>query len=176
MLKTNKNLGVLEKAQMAVVGQLQIANDLHQKVINGLTQVSGTLNNSLTVVEIAGSFADILSDTKKAAEIAAGNPALALFARKAAAEFKRRALAMTAEVASILTGGESNMMDAGERQKLLNYIHTEIRLLAAMAYTVRYEMYYARMNGVWNSLNPFRSWVNNDVGIMRDVIEQAKRL
>jgi len=174
--ETNGNLSAIQKGQVVVMGQLQVANDLHQKLVNGLTQISGTLRNALTVKEIYDCSTDVLASSKKAVELAAGNPALVLFATKASGEFRRRAIAMTVEVGRILTGGESNMMDAGERQKLLNYVHTEIRLLAATAYAVQYEMYYAKMNGVWNSLNPFRAWVNNDVAIMREIIEQAKRL
>jgi len=174
--KTNDNLTAIQRGQIAVMGQLQIANDLHQRVLNGLTQVSGTLSNAMTVKEIYNSSADIVTNTKEALDLAKGNPLLLIFATKASNEFKRRALAMTTEVSRILTGGENNMMDAGERQKLLNYIYDEIRLLAATAYTVKYNMYYAKMNGIWNTLNPFNAWINNDVQIMRGVIEQAKNL
>lgn len=172
--KTNDNLSAIQRAQTAMMTQLGVANNLHDKVVRGLTEVSGTLNNALTVKEIYSSSLDIVNNTKDALDLAVGNPALTLFAIRSSHEFKRRALGLTAEVTRILTGGESNMMDAGERQKLLNYIHTEIRLLSATAYGVRYNMEYAKRYGIWNTLNPFRAWINQDTRIMQDIISQAK--
>lgn len=158
------------------MGQLQIANDLHDKVLKGLTQVSGTLSNALTVREIYSASSEIVTNTQEAVRLAAGNPILTVFAVKSANEFKRRALSMSSEVGRILTGGESNMMDAGERQRLLNYIHTEIRLLGATAFAVKFNMEYAKMYGIWNSLNPFRRWVNQDVQIMNEIIQKANMI
>ena len=174
--KTNNNLSAIERGQLAVMGQLQIANDLHDKVLKGLTQVSGTLSNALTVREIYSASSEIVTNTQEAVRLAAGNPILTVFAVKSANEFKRRALSMSSEVARILTGGESNMMDAGERQRLLNYIHTEIRLLGATAFAVKFNMEYAKMYGIWNSLNPFRRWVNQDVQIMNEIIQKANMI
>lgn len=174
--KTNNNLSAIERGQLAVMGQLQIANDLHDKVIKGLTQVSGTLSNALTVKEIYSASSEIITNTQEAVKLAAGNPLLTIFAIESSKEFKTRALSMSSEVARILTGGESNMMDAGERQRLLNYIHTEIRLLGATAFAVKFNMEYAKMYGVWNSLNPFRKWVNQDVQIMNEIIQKANML
>lgn len=174
--RTNNNLSAIERGQMAVMGQLQVANNLHDRVIRGLTEVSGTLNNALTVKEIYEASTDIVKNTREAIDLAVGNPALTLFAIRASDEFKRRAIGMTAEVSRILTGGDYNMMDAGERQKLLNYVHTEIRLLSATAYGVKFNMEYAKRYGIWNSLNPFRSWVNQDTRIMQDIIMKAKMI
>lgn len=174
--KTNDNLSAIERGQLAVMGQLQVANNLHDKVLKGLTQVSGTLSNALTVKEIYSASNEIVKNTQEAINLAVGNPLLTIFAHKSANEFKRRALTMSTEVSRILTGGESNMMDAGERQRLLNYIHTEIRLLGATAFTVKFNMEYAKMYGVWNSLNPFRRWVNQDVQIMQEIIQKANMI
>lgn len=174
--KTNTNLSAIERGQVAVMGQLQVANNLHDRVVRGLTEVSGTLSNALTVKEIYTSSTDIVNNTRDAINLASGNPALTLFAIRSSEEFKRRALGMTADVTRILTGGDYNMMDAGERQKLLNYIHTEIRLLAATAYGVKFNMEYAKRYGIWNSLNPFRKWINQDTQIMHDIITKAKMI
>lgn len=174
--KTNNNLTAIERGQLLVMGQLKIANDLQDKVLKGLTEISGTLSNAMTIKEIYNTAQDIIAESTEAVQIAANNPAYVIFATQSANEFKRRALAMSGEVSRILTGGETNMMDAGERQKLLNYIYTELRLLYATAYGVKHSMYWARQNGFWRSINPFATWVNQDVSIMRDVINRAKTM
>lgn len=174
--KTNTNLSNIQKGQVLVNAQLKVANDLHDKVLKGLTQVSQTLNNALTVKEIYSTSVDIVNDTKETIQLAAGNPVLTVFAVNSAKIFKERALLMTAEITRVLTSGETNMMDAGERQKLLNYLHTEIRLLGANVYMMKESMYWAKMNGIWNTLNPFRAWVNQDEMIIKSVMQRSKQL
>jgi hypothetical protein len=174
--KTNTNLSNIQKGQVLVNAQLKVANDLHDKVLKGLTQVSQTLNNALTVKEIYSTSVDIVNDTKETIQLATGNPVLTVFAVNSAKIFKERALLMTAEITRVLTSGETNMMDAGERQKLLNYLHTEIRLLGANVYMMKESMYWAKMNGIWNTLNPFRAWVNQDEMIIKSVMQRSKQL
>lgn len=170
--KTNDNLTLIEKGQLAVMGQLGIANDLQNKIYKGLTQVSGTLTNAYYVKEIYNTADDLVKNTAEAVKIAVGNPMLTLFAERNAIAFKNRALRLSTEIASILTSGENNMMDAGERQKLIYHIYTELRLLNATAFSIKNSMYYAKMNGIWNSLNPFRMWVNQDLAIMKDILRK----
>lgn len=174
--KTNTNLSNIQKGQILVNAQLKVANDLHDKVLKGLTQVSQTLNNALTIKEIYSTSVDIINDTKETIQLAAGNPLLTVFAVNSAKTFKARALSMTAEISRILASGKTNMMDAGERQKLLNYIHTEIRLLGANVYMMKESMYWAKMNGIWNTLNPFKAWINQDEMIIKSVMQRSKQL
>lgn len=174
--KTNTNLSNIQKGQALVATQLKVANDLHDKVLKGLTQVSQTLNNALTIKEIYSTSVDIINDTKQTIDLAAGNPVLTVFAVNSAKTFKERAVLMTAEISRILASGETNMMDAGERQKLLNYIHTEIRLLGANVYMMKESMYWAKMNGIWNTLNPFRAWINQDEMIIKSVMQRSKQI
>jgi hypothetical protein len=174
--KTNTTLSNIEKGQILINAQLKVANDLHDKVIKGLTQVSETLNNALTIKEIYSTSQDIINDSQEIAELAKGNPLLNVFAINSGKEFRRRALEMTAEIGRILTSGESNMMDAGERQKLLNYIHTEIRLLGATVFMMKESMFWAKMNGIWNTLNPFRSWINQDETIIKGIMMRSKEI
>lgn len=174
--KTNKNLSNIQKGQLLVLTQLEYANSLHDKVLKGLTTVGETVQNALTIKEIYIVAKDIVDDTKSAIEFAADNPQYTVFAIQASKEFKTRSVNMTAEITRVITGGESNMMDAGERQKLLNYIHTEMRLIGATAYMVKQNMYWAKINGFWRTLNPLAAWKNQDSKIMREIINNAKTL
>lgn len=173
---TKTELSGIKKAQALVFTQLTYANNLHDKVLAGLTEVSGTVSNALTIKYIYEDTKAIVEDVKEAVQIAAGNPVLTIFAVEHSKHFQVRAVELSAEITRIITGGEHNMMNAGERQSLLNYIHTEVKLLRASAYLVKDSMYWAKMFGIWNSLNPFKQWVNQDVTIMRGIINQAKML
>lgn len=167
--ETNSNLTAIQRGQLLVTSQLRVANELQDKIHKGLTQVAGSLNNAMTVKEIYNNTQDMYQNIAKAAQLAASNPVLAAFAVKSGNEFKRRAVLCGTEVTRILTGGDFNMMDAGERQTLLNMVSDEVRVLNACAYMVYFNMYWVKQQGIWNSINPFTKWKNQDLAIINDI-------
>ena len=60
--KTNNELSAIKRGQLFLQTQLGLANDLQQKVLTGLQQVSGTLRNALTVRQIYETSADIIGE------------------------------------------------------------------------------------------------------------------
>jgi hypothetical protein len=175
--KTNNNLTLIQKGQLAVTGQLVIVNDLQSKIYKGLSEVSGVIHSLSTIKEIADIGIDIIGDVEQTVMIAKSNPILLLFAEQGAREFKARAVNLSLEVGSfVLQGGSSNLMDSGERAKLLNHVASELRILRGIAYGMHRAMYWARMRGILVSLNPWAEWQNMDVQIANDVLSQAKYL
>ncbi|RZK42649.1 MAG: hypothetical protein EOO90_06315 [Pedobacter sp.] len=175
--RTNNNLTLIQRGQLAVTGQLVIVNDLQDRIYRGLTEVSGILNSLSSVKEIADIGVDIVGDIEQAILVAKNNPVLLLFAEEGAREFKTRATALALEVSTFaLKGGRDNLMDAGERSKLINHIVSEMRILRGIAYGMHRAMYWAKMRGLWQSLNPWAEWQSIDVQIANDVIREAKYL
>jgi hypothetical protein len=175
--KTNDNLTAIQRGQLAVTGQLLIVNDMQSRIYNGLSQVAGVLNSLMSIREIADIGIDIVKDVQKGVSIASSNPALLLFAEEGAREFQNRAVKLTLDVnAFVLKGGKDNLMDSGERAKLLNHIASEMRILRGVAYGMQRAMYWAKMRGIWASLNPWASWQNMDVQIANRVLTEAKYL
>jgi len=175
--RTNNNLSLIQRGQLAVTGQLVIVNDLQDRIYKGLSEVSGVVHSLNTIKEIADVGTDIAGDVRETVRIATSNPVLLLFAEEGAREFKSRATSLAIEVgAFVLKAGKDNLMDSGERAKLLNHIACEMRILRGIAYGMHRAMYWARMNGIWRSLNPWDSWVSMDEKIANDVLSQAKYL
>lgn len=175
--KTNNNLSLISKGQLAVSGQLIIVNDLQNKIYKGLSQVASVINNLETIKEVAECGSDIVSDVEKAVSYAQSDPVLLLFAEQGARDFESRATAIAADVtAFVLKGGSGNLMDSGERGKLLNHIAAEMRILRGISYGMQRAMYWARINGVLRTLNPLAAWQNQDVRIANDIIRNAKYL
>lgn len=175
--KTNDNLSLISKGQLAVSGQLLIVNDLQNKIYKGLSQVASVINNLETIKEIADCGSDIVTDVGKAMTYAKSDPVLLLFAEQGARDFETRAAAIAADVSAfVLKGGAGNLMDSGERGKLLNHIMSEMRILRGISYGMQRAMYWARINGIFRSLNPLAEWQNMDVRIANDVLNQAKDL
>lgn len=81
------------------------------------------------------------------------------------------------EVSSfVLKGGENNLMDAGERSKLINQILNEMVILRSYTYGMYRSMYFAQMKGVFKALNPFQGYINLDIQLAKDIARKAKTL
>lgn len=173
---TNNNLSAIQKGQLAITGQLVIVNDLQNKIYKGLSQVASVISNLTSIKEIASCGTDIVNDVGQAVTIAKSDPVLLLFAEQGAREFETRAVTLSADVSAFVLKGGSNLMDAGERGKLLNHIEREMEILRGIAYGMGRAMYWAKMRGIWASLNPWEEWKNMDVQIANDVINNAKYL
>ena len=174
---TNDKLTLIQRGQLAVTGQLVIVNDLQDKIYKGLSEVSSVVRNLLAVKDITEISSDIIQYTNRALVLAGGNPALLLFAEQGASEFKARASNLAMEVTSFVTrSARDNLMDAGERAKLLNRIVTEMTILRGVSYGMYRSMYWAKQRGLWNSLNPYAGFVNIDKRLADDIIRNAKYL
>lgn len=174
---TNNKLDLIQKGQLAVTGQLVIVNKLQNDIYTGLSQVASVINNLTSIKEIADCGSDIINDVGQAVAIAKSDPVLLLFAEQGARDFETRAVTLAADVSAfVLKSGGKNLMDSGERGKLLNHIESEMQILRGIAYGLQRAMYWAKMRGIWASLNPWEEWKNMDVQIANDVINNAKYL
>ena len=173
---TNNRLDLIQKGQLAVTGQLVIVNDLQNKIYQGLSQVASVINNLTTIKEIAECGTDIISDVEASVKLAKSDPVLLLFAEQGARDFETRAATLAADVSAFVLKGGNNLMDSGERGKMLNHIADEMRILRGIAYGMDRAMYWAKINGIFRSLNPWAEWQNQDVRIANDVLTNAKYL
>ncbi|MFD1771356.1 hypothetical protein [Sphingobacterium suaedae] len=171
----NSKLTLIQRGQLAVTGQLAIANEMQDKIYRGLSEVSSVVHSLLSVKEIAAVSSDIVHDVGKAVDLATGNPVLLLFAEAGAREFKRRASNLAAEVGTfVLQGGAKNLMDSGERAKLLNRIYAELTIIRGVAYGMHRSMYWAKQRGILASLNPYSGFVNIDRRIADSIIKNSR--
>lgn len=173
--KTNDKLSLIQKGQLAVSSQLIIVNDLQNKIYQGLNQVASVISNLTTIKDIADCGSDIIKDVETSVGEARSNPALLLFAEQGARDFETRAATLAANVSAfVLKGGKTNLMDSGERGKLLNHIAQEMRILRGIVYGMQRSMYWAKINGIFRSLNPWSEWKNQDIRIANEVLANAK--
>jgi len=173
---TNNKLDLIQKGQLAVSGQLVIVNDLQNKIYQGLSQVASVINNLTTIKEIAECGTDIINDVESSVTLAKSDPVLLLFAEQGARDFETRAATLSTDVSAFVLKGGKNLMDSGERGRMLNHIADEMRILRGIAYGMDRSMYWAKINGVFRSLNPWAEWQNEDVRIANDVLTNAKYL
>lgn len=171
----NENLTLIQRGQLAITGQLTIANELQNHIYRGLSEVSGVMRSLLAVKDITEISSDILENVDKALLIAKANPILLLFAEEGAREFKTRATNLALEVGTFaLKAGKENLMDSGERAKLLNFIRTELNILRGIAFGMQRSMFWAQQRGILQSLNPYSTFINIDKSIADDIIRNSK--
>lgn len=174
---TNDKLTLIQRGQLAVTGQLIIVNDLQDRINTGLSEVSAVVRNLLSIKDITAISSDILQYANQAKTLAGNNPVLLLFAEQGAREFKTRATNLAVEVTAFVTrGGRDNLMDSGERAKLLNRIVSEMTILRGVVYGMYRSMYWAKQRGIFNSLNPYAGFINIDRRLADDIIRNVKYL
>lgn len=173
---TNNKLDLIQKGQLAVSGQLVVVNNLQNKIYQGLSLVASVINNLTTIKEIAECGTDIINDVEASVTLAKSDPVLLLFAEQGARDFETRATTLAADVSAFVLKGGNNLMDSGERGKMLNHIANEMRILRGIAYGMDRAIYWAKINGIFRSLNPWSEWQNQDVRIANDVLTNAKYL
>lgn len=173
---TNNKLGQIRTAQLAVAAQLEAANQLQQKIYKGLTEVSSLLNDAYSVKKIINNNKLLLEYSGQIVEFASDSPEFSVFAISETTEFKRRMLLLTTEVTTILTGGEFNMMNSGQRRQLIRNVEIETALLAGQAWHILFTMKRAKHIGFWRAINPFQGWIDTDKRIARDIINRSKFL
>ncbi len=177
MNTTNNNLSLIQKGQLAVTGQLTIANTLQNDIYKGLSQVASVISNLESIKQITECGADIISDVEQSEKLAQADPVLLLFAEQGAREFETRSVALAGDVSAfVLQSGGNNLMDAGERGKLLNHIESQMQVLRGISYGMQRAMYWAKMRGIFQSLNPWATWQNEDKQIALSVLNNAKYL
>lgn len=171
----NENLTLIQRGQLAITGQLTVINELQDNIYKGLSEVSSAMYSLLTVKDITDVSLDILENLDKALIIAKSNPLLLLFAEQGIQDFKTRAGMLATEVSSfVLKGGKENLMDSGERAKLLNLIRTNLSILRGITFGMQRSMFWAQQRGILNSLNPYSGFINIDKNIADDIIRNSK--
>ena len=174
---TNEKLGLIEKGQLAIAGELTVVNAMQEKIYAGLTEVNAVLSNLYQIKEIQRIGTGIISDINDIMVIAKEHPQFLIFAEKNAGLFKEKAAALSLEVSQfVLKGGKDNLMDSGERAKLLNMILEKLLILRSYSYGMYRSMYFAQMRGLFKSLNPFQGYVEMDMNIMSDIINKRQYL
>jgi len=159
----------LQGTTVAVVGFL---NEWHQKMYEGLVQVSSAVSDAYQVRECAVVLAEIYELERQMVEEARPNPLALGFALKFQQEMVLKAIQYYREIHQLILRQDDArlLMDAGERSALLNRVLTDLRAIKALAATSLYRVRWAVRNGILQTLNPFAGFVNRDARIVQDIL------
>lgn len=172
--KTVERQNALQKAQAFVGSQMVIVNNIQEKVLKGLSEVSGTLTNGIQVKEIYEDIKDCNIYSTNIAKFVKDNPAYAVFGAKATETTYKEILKMGSEISSILASGNLNLATAGDRYKLLYEISHKLKMLKVWLATISLNMERAKSIGFWKAINPLQGYINTDKDIVQNIIQKYK--
>ncbi|MDO5664483.1 MAG: hypothetical protein Q4G63_04390 [Bacteroidia bacterium] len=149
-----------------------------KKVHDALLNVNSAFKNSLQVKQIATQIGDIFKNIDGLRAEIASEPQYAVFVRNYINNLVYHSLALSEMVTKIaLTGGENNiLMNYQQRDELLRDVSVRLSLINANLSLMREHIYFAKADGFWKSINPFKDWIGQDRRIVGDIIRRSKYL
>lgn len=142
-----------------------------------LTQVDQALKSSKAVLNISKLIQEIYAESTLIFQQARGAPWLLLFAEQSTTSFKDRSVKLALEVSDfVLKEGSNVLMDFEKRDYLLRKITLELKVIRALMFSIHKSMYWAKINGITRSLNPYSNFINMDKIKAEEIIRYYKLL
>jgi len=170
------NQTAIQKAQEATIIVVDQVNQIQNKIYKGLMQVSSVLKDAYQIKECLQALNDIVSYESDMLAEGQQNPLALAFALKIQNEMAAKAIGYYANISTVVLKANTKdlLMDAGERSTLLYKIQLDLNTLRAMAAYSYYRVHLAVMQGVINSFNPFKGYVDIDGKIVKDLLANWK--
>lgn len=172
--KTIEQQNKLQQAQTWVGAQMVVANDIQNKILKGLREVSGTLQNGIQVKEIYSDLQDCATYSSQISTLVSDAPEYAIFGVKATKETYESVLAMSTDVSELLKSGELNLATAGDRYRLLFSISEKVKTLKIWLLTIMMNIERAKRLGFLKAINPFQDYINTDKTIVENIMIKYK--
>ena len=165
----------LKDAQAWVGTQMVLANDIQNKILKGLKEVSGTLQNGIQVKEIYSELNKCYTYSSQVVKLASARPEFAVFGVHASQKTYEQSLKIVTDISDILASGELNLATSGDRYKILHNISENVKNLKLWLLAIKLRLEKAIRLGFWNSVNPFAGYINTDKGIVENIMNRYKR-
>lgn len=142
-----------------------------------LTEVNEALKDAIQIKQMGRTIQQIYATSDMALDLASADPVLLLFAETYIKQAKERSVALLADVSNfILSEGNDVLINHNVRDELIGKVRIELQLIHAYMLAVKNSMYWAKMNGVLKKLNPYQSYLNQDINLINQILFQKKLL
>lgn len=168
--KTIEQQTKLQQAQTWVSTQMAVANNIQNKVLKGLNEVSGTLKNGVQVVSIYNELDRCLQYSNDILELTNDKPQYSVFGVKATQKAYEQVIKLTTDVTDLLKPGELNLATAGDRYKLLFSVSQNVTMLKIWLLATKLNIERAIRLGWFQSINPFQGYINTDMSIVQNIM------
>ncbi len=171
----NDRFSNIENNKKTALENLTLVDVIQERVYNSLTTIDKTVRQSKSVLQASTIVSDIIKYQLEMVKYAKSDPVLLLFAQKSENDFKLRALDLILYIQKTVMIEKSGvLLDVGKRDQLLSYVIDELRVLRAFSYTASRQIYWAQMDGIFRSLNPWQNYINRDKETANDILRNFK--
>lgn len=168
--KTLEQQTKLQQAQTWVSTQMAVANNIQNKVLKGLNEVSGTLKNGVQVVSIYNELDRCLQYSNDILMLTSNKPQYSVFGVKATQKAYEQVIKLSTDVTDLLKPGELNLATAGDRYKLLFSVSQNVTMLKIWLLATKLNIERAIRLGWFQSINPFQGYINTDMSIVQNIM------
>ncbi|CAA7197000.1 hypothetical protein [Chryseobacterium potabilaquae] len=172
--KTVEEQTKLQQAQAWVASQMVVANSIQNKILKGLRETSGTLQNGIQVKQIYEDLAQCKKYSGDITHLVTIHPQFSIFGAQASEKAYEQILRVGVDVSDILASGELNLATAGDRYRLIFNISENVKKLKLWLLTIKLNIERAERLGFWNAINPFQGYINTDKDIVRSIMDKYK--
>lgn len=150
---------------------------IRNQIYNSLVNVNEALKSGKEMKFIIKIVKEISDECVELGEMAVGNPLYVAFAENCARNAMTQSISIFNDINQmILKEGGGLLMDYNSRDFLLRNLTRRLQLLRAEIYMANQTIYYAKLNGFWTTLNPFKDIINSDRMIIKEIINRSKLL
>lgn len=163
-----------EQANLTLLDKLKVKYRQLQQRYNAL----GTAINVADIGIYATPMVKrIVSNQAQIIQLTEKNPALIALGYQTEIEFAGKAKDLAGYVAGLtLSIGNVNQMTASDRKLLFDYVISELSTIQDLSGTMVNNLQYATLKDLIKAANPFQNFINSDISISRDIIQNAKYL
>lgn len=163
-----------EQANLTLLDKLKVKYRILQQRYNTL----GTMINVAEIGVYATPMVErIIQNQAQIIRLTQKNPALIALGYQTEIEFVEKAKGLAGYVTGLtLTIGDVNQMKASDRKLLFDYVFSELSNIQDLSGTMVNNLQYATLKNLIKAANPFQNFINSDIAISRDIIQNAKYL
>ncbi|SEN01972.1 hypothetical protein SAMN05192574_102199 [Mucilaginibacter gossypiicola] len=146
-----------------------------------LQQRYNTLGTAINLAEI-GIYASpmvsrIVSNQAQIIQLVQKNPALLAIGYQSELQFVMQAKDLMGYVTGLtLSLGDVNQMKASDRKMLFDYVISELSNIQNLSGNMLSMMQYSNLASLLKAANPFQNFIDADINIGKDIIQNAKYL
>lgn len=163
-----------ERANLTLLTKMKVKYRELQQRFNTLGTAISAANIGLNAVPMANR---IMVNQEQIISIARKNPSLMALGYDAGLTFVSKAKSLVSYVTGlVISYGDINQMKPSDRKILFDFVISELSRLQELSANMRNMMQYADLAEMLRSAHPFRYYVNADLQLAREVIQNAKYL
>lgn len=142
-----------------------------------LTEVNEALKDGRQMKYIIKLVDDIAAESRGAVHDIADAPQFAVFTLNSVETIRLQSVLIFSEIASLVNkGGVEAMMTNSTRDEILTEIVIRLKIMRGALYRIRSSIKWAKFHGFWKTVNPFKTWVNQDRRVINRILRDYKYL